>query len=124
MSNGSARTLGRCAVASSMKPTRSAAVKSDLLLRTEALTTATTSSSKISAARVMTSRCPFVIGSYEPGQTAMCGRLGSGGMDADEGVPVAAFVGCGDLELERRAAVGFGDHERPRCQHRGKQFRE
>jgi hypothetical protein len=46
-----------------MNPTRSSALKSVLDLRTEALTTATMSSSNMAAARVMTSTCPLVIGS-------------------------------------------------------------
>ena len=59
----STRTLDRCAVASWMKPMRSSAVNSARSLRTEALTTATISSSKTSEARVMTSTWPLVIGS-------------------------------------------------------------
>src|SRR5918994_655495 len=113
LSNVSTRTLGRWLVASSMKPHRSSALKSVLLLRTEALTTATMNSSNIGAARVMTSTWPCVIGSYEPGQTAM--RL-SGAMDADEGVAVAAFVLQWEIDLQRRPAVALRDHRRPRCQ--------
>ena len=97
-----------------MNSHRSSALNSVLLLRTDALTTATISSSNIGAARLMTSTWPFVIGSYEPGQTAM--RL-SGAMDADEGVAVAAFVFEGEIDLQRRPAVALGDHRRPRCQH-------
>ena len=63
LSNVSTRTLGRCDVASSMKAQRSSAENSDLLLRTDALTTATISSSNMYEARVMTSTWPFVIGS-------------------------------------------------------------
>ena len=59
----STRTLVRCAVAFSMKPTRSSAVNSARSLRTEALITVTISSSKISDARVMMSMWPLVIGS-------------------------------------------------------------
>src|SRR3712207_3066969 len=104
LSKVSTRTLGRWPVASSMKAQRSSAENSDLLLRTEALTTATMNSSNIGAAREMTSTWPCVIGSYEPGQTAM--RL-SGAMDADEGVAVAAFVFDGEVDLQRRAAVAL-----------------
>ena len=46
-----------------MKPTRSSTSKSDFDLRTDALTTATISSSNITLAREMTSMWPFVIGS-------------------------------------------------------------
>jgi hypothetical protein len=46
-----------------MKPTRSSAVNKARSLRTDALTTATMISSNVSAARVMTSMCPCVIGS-------------------------------------------------------------
>jgi hypothetical protein len=45
-------------------------------LRTDWLTTATITSSNSSEARPITSTCPLVIGSYEPGQTAM--RLAAG----------------------------------------------
>src|SRR6185436_2335976 len=113
LSNVSTRTLGRWLVASSMNATRSSALNSVLLLRTEALTTATISSSNIGAARLMTSTWPLVIGSYEPGQTAM--RL-SGAMDAYEGVAVPAFVFDGEVDLQRRAAIALRDHRRPRRQ--------
>ena len=46
-----------------MKPIRSSASNSDLLLRTEALTTATITSSNIPDAREMMSMWPFVTGS-------------------------------------------------------------
>src|SRR5215510_289823 len=95
-----------------MKPIRSSALKSDLLLRTEAFTTATISSSNMPAAREMMSMWPCVIGSYEPGQTAM---RGSGAMDADKGVAVAAFVEYGEFELERSTAVALCHH---RCRGR------
>src|SRR3954469_5379510 len=61
--NGSARTLVRWPVACSINAIRCSASKSDFDLRTEALTTAITTSSNSFDARVMTSRCPFVIGS-------------------------------------------------------------
>ena len=70
-------------------------MNSDLLLRTEALTTATITSSNMPEAREMMSIWPFVIGSYDPGQTAM---RGSGAIDANEGVAVAAFVLQGQVE--------------------------
>src|SRR5215207_9827346 len=113
LSKVSTCTLGRCDVALRMNAQRSSALNSVLLLRTEALTTATTSSSNIGAARLMMSTWPWVTGSYEPGQTAM--RL-SGAMDADEGVAVAAFVVQGEIDLQRRPAITLGDHRRPRCQ--------
>src|SRR3954468_8637003 len=37
---------------------------------------------------------------------------GSGAMDADEGVAVAAFVEYGEFELERGAAIALRDHRR------------
>src|SRR5215213_3180951 len=114
LSKVSTRTLGRWLVASVMKPHRSSALNSVLLLRTEALTTATMNSSNIGAARLMTSTWPCVIGSYEPGQTAM--RL-SGAMDADEGVAVPAFVFERQIDPQRRPAVALCDDGRPRCQH-------
>ena len=46
-----------------MKRTRSSALNSPLFLRTDALTTATISSSNITLAREMTSMWPLVIGS-------------------------------------------------------------
>src|SRR3954470_21689440 len=106
-SKESERTFGRCSVASSMKLRRSSVVNSVPPLRTGWFTIATTTSSNSTAARLITSRWPFVIGSYEPGQTAM---RGSGGMavDADERVAVAAFVRQGQGELERGAAVALG----------------
>ena len=46
-----------------MKPIRSSAVNTDLLLRTDAFTTAMISSSNITEAREMMSRWPLVTGS-------------------------------------------------------------
>src|SRR5918999_4032251 len=92
---------------------RSSALNSVPLLRTDALTTATISSSNIAAARVITSMWPCVTGSYEPGQTAM---RGSGGMDADQRVAVAAFVFERQPEVQRGATIAFGDHRRARSQ--------
>jgi hypothetical protein len=69
--------------ADTMKLIRSSIPNSAWFLRTERLTTATTTSSYRRAARRITSRCPFVIGSYEPGQTAIdlvFGVMGSGGL--------------------------------------------
>src|SRR3954470_17402107 len=108
-SKESDRTFDRCSVASSMKLSRSSVVNSVPPLRTGWFTIATTTSSNSTAARLITSRWPFVIGSYEPGQTAM---RGSGGMavDADERVAVAAFVRQGQGELQRGAAVALGHH--------------
>src|SRR5919108_870471 len=120
--NGSTRTLPRCPVAASMNSIRSSAENSELVLRTEAATTATISSSNIAAARVITSRWPLVTGSYVPGQTAM---RGSGAMDADQGVAIAAFVQERQVQLERAAAVALGDHRRAGRQHgrqRGRQL--
>src|SRR5262249_18224160 len=95
LSNGTARTLPRCCVACSMNAIRSSASNSERLLRTDALTTAMMSSSNIVEAREMMSMWPLVTGSYEPGQTA---RRGSGAIDANEGVAVAAFVVEGQAE--------------------------
>src|SRR5918994_3723662 len=119
LENGSTRTFPRCDVAVSMKPIRSSAVKSDLLLRTDALTTATISSSNICEARVMTSTWPCVIGSHEPGQTAM---RGSGTMDGDQGVAVPALVEDRQAQLQRLTAIALGDHRGARCQY-GRQRR-
>src|SRR3954447_22282968 len=104
------RTFGRCSVASSMKLRRSSVVNSVPPLRTGWLTIATTTSSNSAAARLMTSRWPFVIGSYEPGQTAMRGSGAMGGVDTDERVSVAAFVGQRQGELERGPAIALGHH--------------
>src|SRR3954451_1316604 len=108
-SNDAERTFGRGSVPSSMKLSGCSAGTSVPPLRTGWFTIATTTSSNSTAARLITSRWPFVIGSYEPGQTAM---RGSGGMavDADERVAVAAFVRQGQGELERGAAVALGHH--------------
>src|SRR5687768_14433710 len=108
-SNEADRTLPRWAIASSMKPSRSSVENSVPPLRTGWLTIATTTSSNIAAARWITSRCPFVIGSYEPGQTAMRGS-GVMGVDADERVAVAAFVREGQVELQRGPAVALRHH--------------
>src|SRR3954447_22824026 len=102
-SNDEDRTFGRCSVASSMKLSRSSVENSVPPLRTGWLTIATTTSSNSAAARAMTSRWPFVIGSYEPGQTAMRGS-GAMGVDADQRVAVAAFVDEGQGELQRSPA--------------------
>src|SRR4051812_15769104 len=108
-SNDAERTLPIGLVASSMKPSRSSVENSVLPLRTGWLTIATTTSSNIAEARPMTSRCPFVIGSYEPGQTAMRGS-GVMGVDADERVAVAAFVRDREEKLDRGAAVALRHH--------------
>src|SRR5919107_221825 len=111
-SNAAERTLPIGLVASSMKLSRSSVENSVPPLRTGWLTIATTTSSNIAAARLMTSRCPFVIGSYDPGQTAMRGS-GVMGVDADERVAVAAFVRQGQVERERIAAVALRDRAAP-----------
>src|SRR3954449_7921708 len=108
-SNEAERTLRRCSVASSMKLSRSSVENNVPPLRTGWLTTATTTSSNSAAARAMTSRWPFVIGSYEPGQTAMRGS-GAMGVDADQRVAVAAFVDEGHGELERSPAIALHHH--------------
>src|SRR3954454_16105172 len=108
-SNEAERTLPRCSVASSMKLSRSSVENSVAPLRTGWLTIATTTSSNSAAARAMTSRWPFVIGSYEPGQTAMRGS-GAMGVDADERVAVAAFVNEGQRELQRSPAIALDHH--------------
>src|SRR3954453_11623312 len=108
-SNDAERTLPIGAVASSMKPSRSSVENSVLPLRTGWLTIATTTSSNMAEARLMTSRWPFVIGSYDPGQTAMRGS-GVMGVDADQRVAVAAFVGEGQLERQRGPAVALRHH--------------
>src|SRR4051794_34432222 len=108
-SNAAERTLPIGAVASSMKLSRSSVENSVPPLRTGWLTIATTTSSNMAAARAMTSRCPFVIGSYEPGQTAMRGS-GVMGVDADERVAVAAFVRERQEELDRGPAVALRHH--------------
>src|SRR3954454_7683274 len=108
-SKESERTFGMCSVASSMKLSRSSVENSVPPLRTGWLTIATTTSSNSAAARAMTSRWPLVIGSYEPGQTAMRGSGGMG-VDADERVAVAAFVREGQIERERSAAIALGHH--------------
>src|SRR5919112_890683 len=122
-SNEADRTLPIGLVASSMKLSRSAVENSVPPLRTGWLTIATTTSSNIAAARLITSRCPLVIGSYEPGQTAMRGS-GVMGMNADERVAVAAFVRERQEELERGAAVALRHHaaagREQRLERRGK----
>src|SRR3954463_11509929 len=110
MSNVSTRTFSRCAVAFSMKRTRCSPVNTGCVLRTEAFTTATISSSNMAAARLITSTWPFVTGSYEPGHTAM--RL-SGAMDADDGVAVAALVGRGQVGCDRGPATPLGPPQPP-----------
>ena len=77
MSNGSTFTLPRWAVARSMKPIRSSALNSDLLLRTEALTTATITSSNIPEAREMMSTWPLrhrVVGAGADGDAGIRGH--------------------------------------------------
>ena len=61
--NSSILTLLRCPVASSTNRARSSPENNGLLLRTDASTTPTISTSNIAAARVMTSTWPRVIGS-------------------------------------------------------------
>src|SRR3954454_20303019 len=121
MSNVSTRTFSRCAVAFSMKRTRCSPVNTGCVLRTEAFTTATISSSNMAAARLITSTWPFVTGSYEPGHTAM--RL-SGTMDADDGVAVAALVGRGQVEVEHGPAIALGDRQTSGSQHGGQWLRQ
>src|SRR5689334_17294894 len=108
-SNEAELTLRIGFVASSMKLSRSSVENSVPPLRTGWLTIATTTSSNIAAARLITSRWPFVIGSYEPGQTAMRGS-GAMGVDADERVAVAPFVGQGQRQLQRSAAIALDHH--------------
>src|SRR3954451_4472932 len=121
MSNVSTRTFSRCAVAFSMKRTRCSPVNTGCVLRTEAFTTATISSSNMAAARLITSTWPFVTGSYEPGHTAM--RL-SGAMDADDGVAIAALVGRGQVEVEHGPSISLGDRQPSGRQHGGQRLRQ
>src|SRR3954454_22777040 len=108
-SNDADLTFSRCSVASSMKLSRSSVENSVPPLRTGWLTIATTTSSNNAAARAITSRWPLVIGSYEPGHTAMR-ESGAMSVDADERVAVAAFVGQGRRDLERSPAIALNDH--------------
>src|SRR3954447_15285771 len=104
-----------------MKRTRSSPLNIGLLLRADASTTATITSSNMPAARVMPSTCRWVIGSKEPGQTAM--RL-SGTMDADHGLAVAALIGGGQVEVERGPAIALGDHVPAGRQYGGERLRQ
>src|SRR5436190_11443215 len=119
--NGSASTLGRCAVASAMNSQRSRALNSVLALRIGTSTTATIRRSNMPAARAITSRCPLVIGSYDPGQTAM---WLSGFMDADQRVAVAALLAHRQCQLERCAAVALARYPSPWRQHGRQQRRQ
>src|SRR3984885_5624340 len=104
--NGSTEMLGSVLVALRRNATRSSALNSVAPLRHGRLTTATTTSSNIPEARLITSRCPHVTGSNVPGQRAM--RL-VGVMDLNQGVAVTALVEQGQLEAERLTPVGLGD---------------
>src|SRR3954452_21698952 len=114
---GSARTFSRWPTADSTKEQRSSASKTVFPLRIGRLTTPTITSSYIFAARVMTSMWPRVIGSYEPGTTAI--RL-SGAMDSDHGVAVAALVEQRERKAEGRLPAGLDRDPRARREHRGK----
>src|SRR3954447_2647971 len=104
-----------------MNAMRSSMSNSARLLRTDALTTATISSSNMPLAREMMSTCPRVTGAEEQGQTGM---RGSGAMDADQGVAVAAFVVQGQVERERRPSVALGHGHRPGRQDGGEGLRQ
>src|SRR3984885_2208470 len=103
--NGSTEMLGNVLVALRRNATRSSALNRVAPLRHGKLTTATTTSSNIPEARLITSRCPNVTGSKVPGQRAV--RL-VGGMDLNQGVAIAALVEQGQVETERLTPVGLG----------------
>src|SRR5215213_7518296 len=107
LSKGFTCTCGYSVSCSSMNETRSSAVKIVFCLRTGWLTTPTTTLSNTFAARPMMSRWPIVIGSYDPGQTAVP-PLRSAPMDRDPGVAVRALDEEREGEHERVALVGFG----------------
>src|SRR5690242_10918377 len=83
-----------------MKSTRSSTVNI-VALCCGSRTTPTTTRSKISAVRRITSRCPYVTGSYAPGQIAV---TGSGAIDAFALVQGHAgrAVAAAGADLERR----------------------
>src|SRR5205085_204277 len=112
-------TLPKSWTSASMNSTRSAAGNTGVCLRTGWFTTPTTTLSNTSAARLMMSTWPSVTGSYVPGQIAVPFLL-FGTVDGDAGVAVVAFVDLGEVELERRALVGFGDDHGVGREHTGK----
>src|SRR3954454_25056822 len=103
-------TLPRSAISASMNPIRSSALNSVFCLRTGWFTTATITLSNTPEQRRITSRCPNVTGSYEPGQIAMPLPLAAT-VDGDPRVAVEALVGRRQGEDERVALVGFGHGE-------------
>src|SRR4051794_23682220 len=116
-------TLPRSAISASMNPIRSSAVKSVFCLRTGWLTTATITLSNTDEQRRITSRCPNVTGSYEPGQTAV--PLASDAtVDGDPRIAIGALVDERHGEGQRVALVGFGHGERRLEEQRRQQLGE
>src|ERR1700689_2885754 len=113
--------LGSGLVALSKTAPRSSALNSVAPLRHGRFTTATTTSSNIADARLITSRCPNVTGSNVPGQRAM--RL-VGAMDLNQGVAVTALVEQGQLEAKRLTPVGLGDDPGSRGERPGQCLRQ
>jgi hypothetical protein len=87
-----------------MNETRSSALNSVSFLRTGWFTTPTTTLSNTLAARPMMSRWPIVIGSYDPGQTAVP-PLRSAAMDGYASVAVDPLDDERERQFERVALV-------------------
>src|SRR5919112_1066171 len=123
LSKGFTCTCGYSVSCSSMNETRSSASKIVFCLRTGWLTTPTTTLSNTFAARPMMSRWPIVIGSYDPGHTAVP-PLRSGAMDRDARVAVVALDQERERQLERVALVRFGHDSGVFCGERRQALRE
>src|SRR5204862_5398921 len=73
----------------------------------------------------MTSRCPLVMGSYDPGQTAILFSSGLiAAMDPDRCVPVDPLPPRRERQPQRRAPVALHDDARARSQQRGQKLSE
>src|SRR5947208_11318808 len=73
----------------------------------------------------MTSRCPLVMGSYDPGQTAIVFSSGLiAAMDPDRCVPVDPLPLQRERQPQRRAPVALHDDARARSQQRGQKLSE
>src|SRR3954453_8188088 len=121
--NGLIATFGTWLSSASRNSIRSSVEKRVFALRTGRLTTGAIPSSKIPPVREMMSKWPFVIGSYEPGQTAFPLKSGDT-VELDAGVAVVAHALERQRQLARGSLGGLGDDAGVLVHHSGKPLGE
>src|SRR5204863_837001 len=120
VSKTSTSTLSSFSVACRRNSLRSAAEKSVVGLRTGWFTTPTTTRLTTRAALAMMSTCPYVTGSYDPGQIATPPSRSATAVNGDPGVAISTLPLERQIEFERLFDGALANHACPRFQYRRK----